>query len=199
MNSCVLMAKIVRDPELRSTQDQVSVSSMFVEFESTREGEAPGTLKVEGWGNLAEEMKNSYNVGDSIVIEGRLSMNLLEREGYKEKRATLVASKIYRVGNVGTNNTNNTFTSVESNSTPAPTNSPENTSNVVDFASTLQTQPVTVSTPTETPKSSTTPADDHEDWDEIPFVRPVYSRTSFGWLLCDSWELEANRYWDGVK
>ena len=59
MNSCVLMATIVREPELRSTQDQVSVSSMLVEFPSTREEEAPGTLKVEGWGNLAEDMKNS--------------------------------------------------------------------------------------------------------------------------------------------
>ena len=50
MNSCILMAQVVRDPELRSTQDQTSVATMLVEFESTREGEAPGQLKVEGWG-----------------------------------------------------------------------------------------------------------------------------------------------------
>ncbi len=29
---------------------------------------------------------------------------------------------------------------------------------------------------------------------EIPFIRPVYSRTNFGKELCDSWELEANQY-----
>ena len=196
MNSCVLMAKIVDDPELRSTQDQVSVSSMLVEFESTREGEAPGMLKVEGWGNLAEEMKNAYSVGDSIIIEGRLSMNVSDDKGYKEKRATLVASRIYPVGSMGTNVAS---TANRSNSTPAVANSPSNTNNVVDFASTLQTQPAAVPTAIETPDSSPSQEDDNEDWDEIPFVRPVYSRTNYGRELCDSWELEANRYWDGVK
>ncbi len=39
----------------------------------------------------------------------------------------------------------------------------------------------------------------YDDEDDIPFVRPIYSRTNFGSQLCDSWELEANRYWDGVK
>ena len=53
MNSCILMAQIVSDPELRSTQDQTSVTTMLVEFESTREGEAPGKVKVEGWGKTS--------------------------------------------------------------------------------------------------------------------------------------------------
>ena len=96
MNSCILMAQIVSDPELRSTQDQTSVSTMMVEFESTKEGEAPGKVQVEGWGNLAEEINQTYSSGDRIIIEGRLSMNLFEMpEGYKEKRAKLVASRIY--------------------------------------------------------------------------------------------------------
>lgn len=196
MNSCILMAQIVSDPELRSTQDHISVSSMRVEFESTREGEAPGTVQVEGWGKLAEEIKNTYHTGDRIIIEGRLSMNLFDMpEGYKEKRAKLVASRIYPIG-----------VSSISSSDFTPSNQSERSdsnipSNVVDFAASAQTQaaPTVASTTTATPES-TTPADSgNEDWDEIPFVRPVYSRTNFGSRLCDSWELEANRYWDGVK
>ena len=172
MNSCVLMATIVRDPELRSTQDNTSVSSMFVEFPATREGEAPGTLKVQGWGNLAEEMKNSYSVGDSIIIEGRLSMDLIDREGYKEKKATLVASRIYPVGSLGLNSTNSVSANSSSNSMTAPAETASNASNVVDFASTLQAQPVTSPAATATPEPSTPTADDNdnnEDWDEIPF------------------------------
>jgi single-stranded DNA-binding protein len=99
MNSCILMAQIISDPELRSTQDQMSVSTMMVEFESTREGEDPGKVQVEGWGKLAEEIKDTYHQGDQVIIEGRLSMNLFEMpEGYKEKRAKLVASRIYPLG-----------------------------------------------------------------------------------------------------
>ncbi len=162
MNSCVLMAQVVSIPELRSTQDNTSVSSMMVEFPSSREGEEPGKIQVEGWGNLAEEMKNSYSAGDNIIIEGRLSMNLFEMpEGYKEKRAKLVASRIYPVG--GSN----------ARSTIAATNSQtyESPSNVVDFASTMQTEnsPSPSNTTTATPEPTAPQSDANEDWDEIPF------------------------------
>ena len=164
MNSCILMAQIVSNPELRSTQDNTSVSSMMVEFPSTREGEAPGKVQVEGWGNLAEEIKNTYSAGDNIIIEGRLSMNLFEMpEGYKEKRAKLVASRIYPVGS---SNDNSTSISTDSDRSLSASETP---SNVVDFASTMQTQPVSVPATTATAETSTPKNDDNEDWDEIPF------------------------------
>lgn len=168
MNSCVLMAKVVRDPELRSTQDGMSIASMMVEFPSSREGEAPGTLKIDGWGNLAEEMKNAYHVGDNIVIEGRLSMNSYEMpEGYKEKRATLVASRIYPVGGAIASNVTPPATSQPTYPTPIE---PE-PNNVVDFASTLQSQPTPATVSSTTPVTEETPSEseNNEDWDRIPF------------------------------
>lgn len=196
MNSCVLMAQIISDPELRSTQDNTPVSSMLVEFESSKEGEAPGTVQVEGWGTLAEEIKSTYSNGDKIIIEGRLSMNLLEMpQGYKEKRAKLVASRIYPLNSSSLGN--NTPSVSNHQSSQAPANS---TSNVVDFAATTQAKstPIPASTPSITPE--VTPAgDNNEDWDEIPFLRPVYARSSFAGELWDFWELAANRYWDGAK
>ena len=158
MNSCILMAQVVSEPELRSTQDQTNVSSMIVEFPSTREGEAPGTLQVEGWGNLAEEMKSSYSSGDQVVLEGRLSMNVIERDGIKEKKAKLVASRIYPVGGAGASaNASNTAYSAPADNTA--NNTANNTDNVVDFA------PATAAPPQAAPQ----PATAKEDWDEIPF------------------------------
>ena len=158
MNSCILMAQIVSNPELRSTQDQTSVSSMMVEFESTREGEAPGKVQVEGWGRLAEDIKQNYGAGDRIIIEGRLSMNLFEMpEGYKEKRAKLVASRIYPLGSSSSNNFS----------------SDRQSDNVTEFAPSPQPQPApaydnTPNTPTTTPEPAPT-GGGNEDWDEIPF------------------------------
>ncbi|MGB5711065.1 MAG: single-stranded DNA-binding protein [Waterburya sp.] len=188
MNSCILMAQIVSDPELRSTQDQISVSTMMVEFESSREGEAPGKVQVEGWGNLAEEIKNTYSSGDRVIIEGRLSMNLFEMpEGYKEKRAKLVASRIYPLGVSTSSSLNYQQPDNVVNFVPSPPPAPTDVDTYAD-------------TPATTPEPAAAPASGgNEDWDEIPFGRPVYSRTNFGSQLCDSWELEANRYWDGVK
>ena len=169
MNSCVLMAQVISTPELRSTQDNTSVSTMMVEFPSSREGEDPGKIQVEGWGNLAEAMKNTYSTGDNILIEGRLSMNLFEMpEGYKEKRAKLVASKIYPVSNLGNSNTPSTFS--DNQGYPSPSTEP---SNVVDFASTTPSQSPSVDPkPTAvvaTSESAAPAGDNNEDWDEIPF------------------------------
>jgi single-strand DNA-binding protein len=98
MNSCILMATIVRAPELRHTSDtQTAVSEMLVEFEGSKPEER-ARIKVVGWGNLGTEIHETYSEGDVVVIEGRLSMRSIERkEGFKEKRAELVVSRIHRV------------------------------------------------------------------------------------------------------
>ncbi|MCP2731340.1 single-stranded DNA-binding protein [Limnofasciculus baicalensis] len=100
MNSCVLMAQIIQAPELRYTSDtQTPIAQMLVEFPALKADEPPATLKVVGWGNFAQEIKDMYSVGDLVAIEGRLSMNTIERpEGFKEKRAELVASRMYKLG-----------------------------------------------------------------------------------------------------
>jgi single-strand DNA-binding protein len=162
MNSCILMAQIISDPELRSTQDQMSVSTMMVEFESTREGEDPGKVQVEGWGKLAEEIKGIYSAGDQIIIEGRLSMNSFEMpEGYKEKRAKLVASRIYPLSSV----------SAGASSYAIEPHQGQQPDNVVDFAPTPKPQAAPAY---DAPKPAPTPepapvSGGNEDWDEIPF------------------------------
>jgi single-strand DNA-binding protein len=100
MNSCVLMAEIISEPQLRFTQEaQLAVTEMTVQFPALRAEESAGTLKVIGWGNLAEQMQSQFHQGDRVVIEGRLGMNSIDRpEGFKEKRAELTASRIHILG-----------------------------------------------------------------------------------------------------
>jgi single-strand DNA-binding protein len=99
MNSCILMAEIVQAPELRSTPDnQMEIAEMFVQFINSKPENPPALIKVVGWNNLAREIKEKYRQGDRVIIEGRLEMNTIEKpEGYKEKRAQLVASRIHSV------------------------------------------------------------------------------------------------------
>jgi single-stranded DNA-binding protein len=100
MNSCIIMAEVIRPPQLRYTQDnQTAIADMEVQFPGQRPEDPPAKLKVVGWGNLAQEMQTSYQLGDRVVIEGRLAMNSVDRpEGFKEKQAELTASKIYSLG-----------------------------------------------------------------------------------------------------
>lgn len=99
MNTCILMADIIQDPELRYTPDnQTPLAEMVVQFPGIRPEDPPATLKVIGWGNLAQEIQANYHTGDRVIIEGRLSMNTIDRpEGFKEKRAELTAQRLHRV------------------------------------------------------------------------------------------------------
>jgi len=98
MNSFILLAKIVQNPELRYTQDnQTPIAEMLVEFQANRP-EDSYTLKVVGWGNLATEIGEKYRAENQVIIEGRLSIKNYENpDGYKEKKAELIASRIYLV------------------------------------------------------------------------------------------------------
>jgi single-stranded DNA-binding protein len=96
MNSFVLMATVIREPELRFTKEnQTPVCEFLVEFPGMRDDSPKESLKVVGWGNLANTIKETYHPGDRLIIEGRLGINTVERqEGFKEKRAELTASRI---------------------------------------------------------------------------------------------------------
>ncbi|ABW27185.1 single-stranded DNA-binding protein [Acaryochloris marina] len=97
MNTCVLMAEITKAPQLRYTQDgQTAISEMWVQFPALRSGDPMSTIKVTGWGNLAQQIQEQFQEGDQVIIEGRLGMNTIDRpEGFKEKQAELTASRIH--------------------------------------------------------------------------------------------------------
>lgn len=99
MNSCILMAEVIQEPQLRYTSDnQTPIAEMTVQFAALRDNEPPGQLKVVGWGNLAQEIQAEFHMGDRVIVEGRLGMNMVDRpEGFKEKRAELTVSRIHRI------------------------------------------------------------------------------------------------------
>ncbi|NEP13696.1 MAG: single-stranded DNA-binding protein [Symploca sp. SIO1A3] len=186
MNSCILMAQIIQDPELRYTADnQTPLAQMLVQFPGLGSEDTPTTLKVIGWGNFASEIKENYAAGDRIVIEGRLGMNTIDRpEGFKEKRAELTAYRIHKLGvetnwysptsgskstfdspiSASSTNTNNVVVPLRNNTSSTPVS---NTSNLErDFASNSTEssfEPSIVPTPTSTNPES------QPDLDDIPF------------------------------
>ncbi len=129
MNSFILMAEIIQDPQLRYTsENQSQIAEMLVQFPGSRPEDPPATLKVVGWGNLAQEIHQQYHQGDRVIIEGRLSMNTIDRkEGFKEKRAELVAQRVYSLaGNTLSSPTPRSAPETTSYQPPAPSTAPSN-------------------------------------------------------------------------
>ncbi|MBV5260707.1 single-stranded DNA-binding protein [Synechococcus moorigangaii CMS01] len=100
MNSCVLMARILGEPELRYTPENTPLAQITIEFPPLRDGDPACRLKAVGWGDtLSQEIQQNYHDGDQVILTGRLTMNTVERpEGFKEKKAELVISQIQALG-----------------------------------------------------------------------------------------------------
>ncbi|HIK37949.1 MAG: single-stranded DNA-binding protein [Geminocystis sp.] len=96
MNSCILAGKIVSTPQLRYTPDnQMAITEMMLEFDNPIPNNPPCLLKVVAWGNLAVDIEKQYHEGNEVIVQGRLRMDTIERNGYKEKVASMILSHIY--------------------------------------------------------------------------------------------------------
>ena len=104
MNHCMLMAEIIAAPQLRYTQDnQTAIAEMTVAFPGLRAEDAAQRRKVIGWGNLAQEIQEQYHTGDRVLLEGRLSINTVDRpEGFKEKQAEMTVQRVHRLSDLST-------------------------------------------------------------------------------------------------
>jgi single-strand DNA-binding protein len=173
MNNCVLMAEIVKEPQLRYTSDnQMPIAEMEVQFEALRDDDPPGKLKVIGWGNLAQEIQQNYQEGDRVLLEGRLGMIRFDRpEGFKETRPELTVQRIHKLGSEAI-----VSSSSADPQAPVATSAPDTTT--APAASAASTVPVAPakSQPkaASKPKGAAKPAAPVEseaptDYDEIPF------------------------------
>ncbi len=100
VNHCLLEVEVLEAPQVRYTQDnQTPVAEMAVQFDGLRPDDPPGQLKVVGWGNLAQDLQNRVQVGQRLMVEGRLRMNTVTRQdGVKEKRAEFTLSRLHPLG-----------------------------------------------------------------------------------------------------
>lgn len=90
-------------PQVRYTQDnQTPVAEMTAGFDGLRPEDPPGQIRVVGWGNVATDLQNRVQVGQRLVLEGRLRMNTVTRQdGVKEKRAELTLARLHPLGAKG--------------------------------------------------------------------------------------------------
>ncbi len=213
MNSCILMADIIQEPQLRYTSDNLEIAEMLVQFPGMRENDPPANLKVVGWGRLARELQENYHQGDRVILEGRLGMHTIERrEGFKEKRAELRVQRIYPLG-TGVSNAIPSPAATTPSVPPARSTPPASANPSYDSPLPIPTpmannagaapqpdwnQPMPTTPNIQPPPAPAVPTDE-PDIDDIPFVRPVHSRTSWAHELCDSYEIEANGYWEGME
>ncbi|NJL99812.1 MAG: single-stranded DNA-binding protein [Synechococcaceae cyanobacterium SM2_3_2] len=125
MNSFVLMGEVATQPELRFTPDGLAVASMMIRFPASKQDEDPYEIRVASFGDLAQSVTDTCQVGDVVTVEGELRMNMVERDARKEKVAEMISRRIYPSGQ-GMSVALDSSSSPDGtgNSSPAPVSSP---------------------------------------------------------------------------
>ena len=100
MNKWLGAGRLVRNPELKTTDSGVSVSTFTIAVGRDKK-ESDGSRKADfidvvAWREKAELMAKYFSQGQRILVEGRLSTrSYTDREGKKRKSYEVIASQIY--------------------------------------------------------------------------------------------------------
>ena len=99
LNRIILIGRLARDPELRSTSTGVSVANFALAVErdfKNQSGEKEvDFIDVQVWRKLAEVVANNLQKGRLVCVEGRLQVRTYEtQEGQKRRVSEVVAERV---------------------------------------------------------------------------------------------------------
>ena len=99
LNIIVLQGRLVRDPEMRTTQSGVAVASFTLAVDrdySGSEEKQTDFIDCTAWRHSAEFVSKYFSKGSMAIVKGRLQIdNYTDNDGNKRKSAKVVADNIY--------------------------------------------------------------------------------------------------------
>jgi len=101
LNHIVIMGRLVKDPELRSTQSGISVTSFTLavdrDFKNRDSGEkSTDFIDVVAWRQTAEFVCKYLSKGRAAIADGRLQIReWKDRDGNNRRSAEVVADNVY--------------------------------------------------------------------------------------------------------
>ena len=96
-NKVVCMARLTRDPEMRSIQSGTSVCEFGIAFDNGfGDNKKTCFITVTAWGKSAEFVNQYFKKGDGIMIDGRLEFDQWEDKngGGKRSKHTITAERV---------------------------------------------------------------------------------------------------------
>ena len=97
MNKVIIMGNLTRDPELRKTQNDVSVCP-FTLAVNRHYGQNQETDFIDcvAWNAKAEIVSRYFHKGDKMLLEGRLSFrDWTDKDGNKRRTAEVISENIH--------------------------------------------------------------------------------------------------------
>lgn len=128
LNKVMIIGRLTRDPEMRSTPNGANVVSFSVATgftwtdQSGQKKEQTEFHNVVAWRKLAEIIGQYLKKGSQVYIEGRLQTRTWEgQDGKKNYRTEIIADNMIMLGRAGGSNNQSPAPAQFSNEAPAST------------------------------------------------------------------------------
>lgn len=100
LNHIVLMGRLTRDPEMRTTASGTAVASFTLACDRDYKAEGgereTDFVDIVAWRGTAEFVSTYFRKGQMAVVSGRLQIrNWTDKEGNKRRSAEVVAENVY--------------------------------------------------------------------------------------------------------
>ena len=121
LNHITIMGRLTRDPELRSTQSGVSVTSFTVAVDRDFGGRDGGERQTDfidcvAWRQTGEFVSKYFHKGSMIVVSGRLqSRKWQDRDGNNRTNWEVIADNVYFGESRRDSESNGSYGSYDSN------------------------------------------------------------------------------------
>ena len=101
LNHITIMGRLVKDPEIRTTQSGISVCGFTLAVDRDFGGKDGGEKQTDfidctAWRHTAEFVSKYFTKGRMAVVSGRLQIdNYTDNDGNKRRSAKVIADNIY--------------------------------------------------------------------------------------------------------
>lgn len=97
LNTCAIMGRLTKTPELRTTPNQKTVTSFTLAVQNRND--STDFIDVVAWGKTAEFVCKYFDKGSSLVVVGRLqTRNWEDKQGNKRKAVEVLALEVHFAG-----------------------------------------------------------------------------------------------------
>lgn len=94
INQVILMGRLTRDPELRTTTTGKSVVNFSLAVDKGGQDAGADFFEIVAWEKLAELIQQYLSKGRRCLVQGRLSQRQWEQDGQKRSRIEVMANDV---------------------------------------------------------------------------------------------------------
>lgn len=102
INQVILMGRLTRDPEMRTTTNGKSVTSFSIAVDRAfGQDDGADFFDVTAWEKLGELVNQYLGKGRRCLVQGRLSQRSWEQEGQKRSKVEVIATDVTFLDSAG--------------------------------------------------------------------------------------------------